>query len=259
MSSRERRVRFPGHGGIALAGLWEGPRPAPRGVLVMAHCFTCRKEYKILARLADALAPLGYATLRFDFAGLGESEGDFAATTLETNVEDLLAASRFAAGQGERLAALLGHSLGGAAALLAAQRLGGGLPVVVIGTSSASGRRIAERLSPAQQRELQETGRTEIRIGPASYPLARDFLEDLRNLSLEEVVGRGISPILVVHGTSDRIVPIHEGERLFAAAAEPKAFVAVPGGDHLLAERKEWATSLAAIMDGWFQMLPGGR
>ncbi|GAB4250552.1 MAG: hypothetical protein Kow00109_26470 [Acidobacteriota bacterium] len=220
----------------------------------MAHCFTCRKEYKILARLADALGPLGYGTLRFDFAGLGESEGDFAATTLESKVEDVLGAVRFVAEQGERLAALLGHSLGGAAALLAGERLLGRPPVIVLGASLEAGRRIAGRLSSGELRQLEESGVVEIRIGPAVYPLSREFLEDLRHLSLERPLRSGDFPFLVIHGTADTIVPIAEGERLFAVASEPKAFVAVPGGDHLLAERREWAASLAAIMDGWLQM-----
>ncbi|MEJ2078346.1 MAG: alpha/beta fold hydrolase [Acidobacteriota bacterium] len=249
---RPRRVQLEGHSGIELAGLLQPGRAPSKGALILCHCFTCSKDYKSLAWLSRALAELGFTVLRFDFAGLGESEGDFRDTNLSTDVEDALAAARWIENEThQRLTALIGHSMGGAAAILAASLRKETIPVAVLGTSYKVGDRIRRLLRPADLRTLELTGETSISIQDRLFPLTVEFLRDLEQYDLAGTVAGWRCPFMVIHGTADRIVPLSEGEQLYRAAAQPKSFVAVPGADHLFAASRSYTAALAQILAGW--------
>lgn len=252
---RPRRVRLKGHAGIELAGLLQPGRAPSRGALVLCHCFTCSKDYKSLAWLSRALAEQGFTVLRFDFAGLGESDGDFRDTNLSTDVEDALAAGRWIENEsGQPLVGLIGHSMGGAAVIQAAGRREAPVPVAVLGTSHQVGERIRRLLRPADLRTLELTGETSISIQDRLFPLTVEFLQDLEQHDLEKTVAEWRCPFMVIHGTGDKIVPLHEGEGLYRAASQPKSFVAVPEGDHLFASRRSLATALARVLAGWLEL-----
>ncbi len=252
LAKRPQRVRFQGHGGTELAGLFQPGRSPSRGTLILCHCFTCSKDFKTLAWLSRALAADGFCVLRFDFAGLGESEGDFRETTLSTDIEDLQAAIRWIELE-ERppLAGLVGHSMGGAAAILAARQHPVPLPVAVLGTSCRVGDRIRRLLRPGDLHALELTGETSVSIHGRLYPVTVEFLRDLDRHDLREAVTSWDCPLLVVHGTADRIVPLEEGQRLFEAAAHPKSFLGVPEGDHLFVGRRSFAPAIAQVLAGW--------
>jgi putative redox protein len=251
---RPRRVTFPGHRDIVLTGLFQpGRQPVPGGVLV-CHCFTCSKDYKVLSWLSRSLSELGYSVLRFDFAGLGESEGDFRETSLSTDVLDVAAAASWMADQGAAPAGLIGHSMGGAAAIQAATRLKSVRSVVTMGTSYRVGWRIRQLLRPADMDVLEREGETGIVINDRIYPVTREFMQDLESHSVLNTVSSWTKALLVVHGTADSVVPMADAEKLFEMARQPKAFWGIPDGGHLLDRQKDQITQLAEIVAGWIKL-----
>jgi len=241
------RVHFPGGGATQLSGvLHEAPASDPSTVL-LTHCFTCSKDYRVIVHIARQLSAEGFRVLRFDFAGSGESQGDFSETTLATNVSDLMAADAWLAARSLKASALLGHSLGGVAAILAAHLLPEVKAVGVIASPSSS-THLLELLPALESPEFSTLGSAEVTIGGRRVRITRDFVEELKRHSLEESTAGLGRPFLVVHGTDDRTVPISEGERLFSFARQPKSFFAVPGSDHLFsrAEHAELAGQATA-------------
>jgi len=252
MVPRPGKVEFIGHQGLKIAGLFQAaPATEVRQGVVLAHCFTCSKDFKVLAWISRGLAERGYSSLRFDFSGLGESEGDFRRTTLSTDIEDLAAAVRWMEAQGIETVALLGHSLGGAAAILAASRLPAVRSVVVLGTSWQVGWRVRQLLTPVRRRMLEETGEVELRINDRDFPITAAFLSDLERHSLKDVVATWDKGFLVVHGVEDDVVPLADSQLLFSSARNPKAFISVPDAGHLFAESRTRAHALSAMIAGW--------
>jgi len=204
-----------------------------------------------VARLAEALERRGYAVLRFDFTGLGESEGEFARTTLGTNVGDIVAAAHHMISLDLGPCTFVGHSLGGAATLLAARSLPTARALAVV----------AAPCSPEHVRRLFATqdvdaalggGHVEVELAGRRFSITREFLEDLERHPAAQRIGAIRRPLLVVHGTRDTIVAPEEGERIFAAAAQPKAFEPIVGGDHFLSgdgQTEEAAAVIAAFFD----------
>jgi alpha-beta hydrolase superfamily lysophospholipase len=241
-----RELTFPGSTGAQLNGILHAPDREARGSILLAHCFTCSKDLHTMTRLANGLLEAGYAVLRFDFTGLGESEGEFATTTVANDVRDLVAAATELIRQGYGPCGLLGHSLGGAATLLAAERLHTVRSVVTIGAPS----------SPSHVRHLFEDAEVEgervgVRIGGRHFEVAASFLEDLDDHDQRGAVAEIGRPLLVLHAVEDEIVPIEEGERIFAAARQPKAFHPLLDADHLLSGREAAERALRAVED-WF-------
>ena len=186
-----------------------------------------------MVRLAEALERRGYAVLRFDFTGLGESEGEFARTTVGTKIGDVIAAAHHLMSLDLGPCALVGHSLGGAATLLAARSLPTirALAVVAAPFSPAHVR----RLFTAQDVEAAlAQGQVEVELAGRQFPITREFLEDLERHPSADRIAELRRPLLVIHGTADAIVGPDEGERIFAAAMQPKAFEPIVGADHFL-------------------------
>lgn len=225
-------LRFVGAAGAELAGVLHRPDGAAHGSVLLAHCFTCSKDLHTMTRLSRTLTDGGYVVLRFDFTGLGSSEGDFVATTVSTNVGDLSRAALTLIELGVGPCALVGHSLGGAAALLAAQRLKTVRSVVALAAPSTPDH-VRHLLGPVEER-IESEGEATVTIAGRSFTVAEAFLADLGRHDQEASVGELGRPLLVVHPTADTVVPITEGERIFAAARQPKGFLPVPGADHLL-------------------------
>lgn len=239
-------LEFPGSTGTRLVGRLHVPEDRARGSVLMAHCFTCSKDLHTMTRLANGLAEAGYAVLRFDFTGLGESPGEFTQTTLAHDVRDLTAAASALIERGYGPCGLLGHSLGGAASLLAAARLHTVRSVVTLGSPS----------SPEHVRRLFDAtdgdGPTvTLRLGGRRFEVARSFLDDLETHDLAEAVAGLARPLLVVHAVDDEVVDVSEGERLFAAARQPKGFHPLEGADHLLSDRLAAERALRVIRE-WF-------
>jgi alpha-beta hydrolase superfamily lysophospholipase len=248
------RLAFAGTTGAELAAVFHpadpvGPGGAARGSLLVVHCFTCSKDLHTMTRLARGLAANGFAVLRFDFTGIGQSEGDFAETTLSTNVGDLGQAVACLREHGPAPFGLVGHSMGGAASLLAAGDLPALRSLAVIGAPSTAEH--VRHLFTGLEGQIETAGLAEVRIGERSFPISAEFLDDLERHEVERRTAELGRPLLVLHGLEDRVVEVGHGERLFAAARQPKAFVPLLGADHLLTGRQAAADAVGVLTD-WF-------
>jgi alpha-beta hydrolase superfamily lysophospholipase len=249
-----KRLRFPGVTGAPLAGVFHPPHPTDpdtgvRGSLLVVHCFTCSKDLNTMSRLARGLAGAGFAVLRFDFTGLGESGGDFSATTLSTNLGDLARAVACLEERAPGPIGLVGHSLGGAACLLAAGELAAVRSLVVIAAPSTAGH--VRGLFEGVEAEIDQAGSAWVRIGDRAFPISAGFLEDLERHEVERRTAELGRPLLVLHPLDDQVVAVTEGERIFALARQPKAFVPLLGTDHLLTSRRASTQTVSVLVD-WF-------
>ena len=242
-------VEFEGSGGHTLAARIERPRHgAIAGWALFAHCFTCGKDLKAARRIGRALADRGIAVLRFDFTGLGASEGEFAATTFSSNVGDLLAGADWLRTHYHGPRVLVGHSLGGAAVLAAAGDIPEVSAVATIG-APADPAHVRRQLGDAVD-EIRATGAADVDLGGRSLRVGRDFLDDIERWDLGRRVGRLGRALLVFHSPLDRVVAIEHARRLFEAARHPKSFVSLDSADHLLSDAAD-ADYVATVLEAW--------
>lgn len=246
MADKIERVRFIGGTGFELAGILHRPQARIFGNILMAHCFTCSKNMRITAYLARALSEAGYAVLRFDFTGLGDSKGDFADTTLASDIQDLLAAAAFMSDQGLAPQALIGHSLGAITAMFGADQIPSAQAVVMLG-SPADPEHLKTVFSPLLLQRIDATGRGEITIDGKDYPITREYLAELEKFDAPAQIANLNRPLLIVHGTADELVPISEAEKIFAQAAQPKFFVPIIQGNHLFSGANDFQFAFQAI------------
>ncbi|TVS08158.1 MAG: alpha/beta fold hydrolase [Phycisphaerales bacterium] len=242
------RYEFKSAEGQTLAGRLELPDGESAAFVVFAHCFTCTSKVKAATAVSRALCDRGFAVLRFDFTGLGDSEGDFANTNFSSNVDDLVAAAESLAQTHKSPGLLVGHSLGGAAALIAAKRLPDVKAVATIG-APADPAHLTHLLSENID-EIEEHGVAEVRIGGRPFTIKRDFIEDLKRQTLQQRVGGLNRPLLIFHAPTDRVVGIENARQLFEAAKHPKSFVSLDGADHLVTDVKD-ARFIAEVLTAW--------
>jgi putative redox protein len=242
------KLVFPNAEGIDLAGRLEMPDGKPLAYAIFAHCFTCSKDIAAATRISRGLAKKGLAVLRFDFTGLGNSEGDFANTNFSSNVEDLVAAANHLRQNKAAPSLLIGHSLGGAAVLAAAARIPEVKGVVTIGAPSDPGH-VAHLFSGSQE-EIDSTGEAEVQLGRRTFTIKKQFLEDIQEQRLLEVVRDLRVSLLVMHSPVDQTVGIEHAGHIYGAAKHPKSFVSLDPADHLLTQ-KEDSTYVAKIISAW--------
>ncbi len=247
--TRTERVHFEGANGDRLAARLEHPAGPPVAGALFAHCFTCSKDFKAVVRISRALAERGIAVLRFDFTGLGESEGDFADTTFSSNLEDLVAAARFMEGRYGGVEILIGHSLGGAAVLAVARRIESARAVATIGAPSDTGHLSETILRQAPELASQE--QAEVNIAGRSFRIRRQLIDDLNEHTLRECIAELGRPLLILHSPVDEVVGIGHARRIYEAARHPKSLVALDGADHLLLEREEDSRFVAGLLALW--------
>jgi len=245
----EERIRFTGAGENQLVGRIARPRDsAPRAWVLFAHCFTCGKHSAAAARISRALAERGFGVLRFDFTGLGESEGDFADTNFSSNIEDLVAAADWLRKHEGPVRVLIGHSLGGTAALEAATRIEDCVAVATIG-SPARADHVEQLLGDSSETILRD-GEAEVDLGGRPFTIRRQFVEDVRAHALPESV-RGLRrALLVLHSPGDTIVAVENAAELFRHALHPKSFVSLDSADHLLSDAAD-ARYAAEVIAAW--------
>ncbi len=250
---RSRRVSFPNRAGEPLAATLDLPdTESPGAFALYAHCFTCGRKLKSAVHIARALTARGLAVLRFDFTGVGDSGGDFAQTTLATNRDDLLTAAAWLADRHQAPRLLIGHSLGGAAALLAAPALPTVAAIAVLATPSEPSH--LGGVLAAKRAETLAHGEAELNLAGRPYRLRPAFFADLESTRLLDAVRALDRPLLILHAPGDPIVDVRHAAALFRAARHPKSFVALAGADHLLlAERdaRHAGEIIAAWADRW--------
>ncbi len=243
------RVTFAGADEQQLSGRMELPVDGRvRGCALFAHCFTCGKNARAAVELSRALTRRGIAVLRFDFTGLGESEGDFSQSGFTSNVADLVAAARFMAARYEAPSLLVGHSLGGAAAIRAATELDSVRALVTIGAPSDPAH--VEGLLTDAIAEIEASGSAEVRLGQRTLRIGRSLLDDIRASSLNDALDRLRAPLLIMHAPADAIVSIDHARRIYDRARHPKSFVSLDGADHLLTDPRD-SDYAAGVIAAW--------
>src|SRR6266851_3790373 len=242
------RFDFPNAEGQSLAALLDRPDREPRACALFAHCFTCGKDVHAARRIAEGLTALGIAVLRFDFTGLGASEGEFANTTFSSNVADLVAAANALRRRGRAPSILIGHSLGGAAVLAAAHDVPEARAVVTIAAPCDPAH--VTGLFKDHLDDIGAKGEVEVALAGRPFRIRRAFLDDIAEQNLTERIARLHKALLIFHSPTDDIVGIENAGHIFAAAMHPKSFVSLAGADHLLSRRSD-ATYVANVLHAW--------
>ncbi|WP_288830926.1 alpha/beta hydrolase [uncultured Paraburkholderia sp.] len=240
---------FDGPHGYRLAGRLELPDGQSRGWAILAHCFTCGKDSLAASRVARALAAHGIGVLRFDFAGLGNSGGNFADTTFAADVDDLIAAGNAMTRDGKPPSILVGHSLGGAAVLMAAGQMSGIRAVVTLAAPFDTGH-VLHQFAPQSRETIETHGEAEVLLAGRPFVVRKSFVDDLACHNLESRIAGLRIPLLVLHSPLDSTVGIKNAARILAAAKHPKSFISLDDADHLLTRRAD-ADYAAAMISTW--------
>ena len=248
MSARSVRMTFPGSLGHELAARLDLPPAEIRAYALFAHCFTCTKDSLAARHIATALTSLGVAVLRFDFTGLGSSEGEFQNTNFSSNVEDLVGAADHLRQHYRAPALVIGHSLGGAAVLAAAARIPETKAIVTIGAPSD----VAHVLQHfrAKLDDIERDGIANVTLAGRTFPISRTLLEDAKGHALQQHIANLRRALLVMHAPRDLTVGIEHATAIFLAARHPKSFVSLDDADHLLSHKRD-AVYAAEVIAAW--------
>jgi putative redox protein len=244
------RFDFPNARGLRLAAVLDHPPEEPRAYALFAHCFTCGKDNLGASRIAQALAAHGIAVLRFDFTGIGASEGEFANAGFSANVADLVAAADHLRRTHQAPAMLIGHSLGGAAVLAAAAEIPEARAVVTIAAPADPAH--VTGLFKDRIPEINANGEAEVLLAGRSFRVRREFLDDVAEQRLIERIGGLRKALLVLHSPTDDSVGIDNANRIFTAAKHPKSFISLADADHLLSRRSD-AAYVGNVIAAWVE------
>lgn len=252
------RVEFPGHDGSLLAARLDTPPQAPRAWALFAHCFSCSKDLKAARLIAAALTEAGIGVMRFDFTGLGRSEGDFANTNFSTNIQDIHAAARWLDAEYGGPQLLVGHSLGGAAMIVAAGALDQVKAVATIG-APAHADHVLKQISRDALKEIEATGEAEVTLAGRDFRIRRQFVEDVKGASVTDAARDLDRPLLILHAPLDEIVGLDNATQLFTAARHPKSFISLDQADHLLSAPSD-ARRAGQLIGAWAEpyVFPSG-
>ena len=243
------KVSFTNKDEEQLAGRLELPLDQkPHNFVIFAHCFTCTKNLTAVKNVGRALTNAGFGVLRFDFTGLGESEGEFENTNFSGNVDDLIEAANFLEENYQAPTLIIGHSLGGAAAIFAASKLESIKAVAVINSPSDPSH-VMHLLKDSEQ-EITKNGKARVNLGGVDFTIKKQFLDDLENNTLKDVVSDLRKALLILHSPQDNTVGIKNAEKIYIAAHHPKSFVSLDGVDHLLS-KKEDSKYVGEVIAGW--------
>jgi putative redox protein len=244
-----QRLHFKNPDGNRLAARLDLPLDdKPTAFAVFAHCFTCTKNFNAVVNINRALAMHGIAVLRFDFTGLGESEGDFSDTNFSTNVADLVSAAKFLEEYYEAPRLLIGHSLGGAAVIQAAQKIESVEAVSTIAAPSEFTGLL--RLLNQPFENLEKDAVATINIAGSNFKIKKQFLDDLRKENMEETIRALKKPLLIFHSPVDQVVSIDHAAKIFTSARHPKSFISLDKADHLLSNRED-SLYVGSVLAAW--------
>ncbi len=242
------RFQFPGEGGHMLAAALDLPDAAPTAYALLAHCFTCGKDVLAAKRIAEGLTARGIAVLRFDFTGIGASEGEFANSSFTSNVADLLHAADYLRETYQAPALLIGHSLGGAAILAAASRIPEAKAVATIAAPSDPAH--VTHFFRDRIEDIRAQGEVEVQLAGRPFRIRREFLDDVSSHMLTQHIHSLHKALLIFHSPTDDTVGIDNATQIFLAAKHPKSFISLTGADHLLTQKRD-AHYVADMIATW--------
>jgi putative redox protein len=246
-----QKVIFQNKEGHNLVGRLElPPDQHPHNYVIFAHCFTCNKNLSAIKNIGKALTSKGFGVLRFDFTGLGESEGDFADTNFSGNVEDLIAAAEYLKVNYQAPTLMVGHSLGGAAVIFAAAEIDSVRAVATIGAPSDPSH--VKHLLKSEIEEIKTSGKAVVNLSGRDFTIKKQFLEDLETKSLPDTAKKLRKALLVMHSPQDDTVGIKNAEEIYHGAKHPKSFVSLDDADHLLMNKKD-SVYAGEVIAGWAQ------
>ncbi|MEH6457916.1 MAG: bifunctional alpha/beta hydrolase/OsmC family protein [Cocleimonas sp.] len=250
------KVEFKNNQGETLAGLLETPDSTEGAIryAIFAHCFTCSKDVAAASRISRSLSRKGIAVFRFDFTGLGNSDGDFANTNFSSNVEDLLAAAKMLEDEYQAPSLLIGHSLGGAAVLSAAHHLPKVKAIATIGSPATADH--VQHLFMSAVPELEAKGEARVRIGMREFNIKKQLIDDLNQNTSADHIGNLRRPLLIFHSPIDSIVSVDEAAKIYGAAKHPKSFISLDDADHLLSNRDD-SEYVGATLAAWAERYIG--
>jgi len=248
MGVRSDKIEFPGASGATLAARLDTPQGLIRAYALFAHCFTCSKDIFAAARISQGLAERGIAVLRFDFTGLGHSDGEFANTNFSSNVADLLAAVSWLRETHEAPAIVVGHSLGGAAVLAAAKSIPEAKAIATIGAPSDPSH-VSHNFETAIA-EIRDKGEADVTLGGRPFTIKQQFLDDIAEQKIAKSIADMRKALLVFHAPLDNQVGVENAGNIFQAAKHPKSFVSLDNADHLLSRRED-AAYVAEVISSW--------
>jgi len=249
MTPKFRKATFQGATGAKLAGRVDLPSGvSPKAYCLFAHCFTCNHNLKAIAYIVRTLTQAGLAVFRFDFTGLGDSQGDFADTSFSTNVNDLVAAARFLEADFEAPRLLIGHSFGGTASLQAAHLINSVRAVVTIGSPSDP-RHVTQHFD-GHLEQIKQQGQAQIVLAGRPFTFKQQFLDDLQTVDMPRVLKTLRKPLLILHAPADDTVNLEHAGKMFQAARHPKSFISLDQTDHLMT-RSEDACYVGRLIVAW--------
>lgn len=248
MAKRRINLEFPGSDGLTIAGILEIPESTPHAFVLFAHCFTCGKDVVAASRISRYLVERGFAVLRFDFTGVGKSEGEFADSNFTSNVKDLLFAANFLREDYLAPALLIGHSLGGAAVLSAASEIPEARGVVTIGAPADPNHVMKQFVCEVPV--IEEHGEAVVSLANRDFTIKKQFLDDLNAQNQMDKISHLHKALLVFHSPVDETVNISEAEKIYVTAKHPKSFVSLDTADHLLTSAQD-AEYVAATIAAW--------
>lgn len=255
MQMSSERFEFANADGRALSAVLNRPEEGvTRGYALVAHCFTCSKDLRGLRNLARGLNEVGLATVRFDFTGLGQSEGAFEETTFASDVEEVVRAARMMRERYEGPGLLVGHSLGGAAVLSAAGQIESARAVATVAAPSEPA--ALKRHLAAHLEEVAQQGRATVKLGGRPFEITEEFVADLEGHDLRRRVAELGIPLLVMHAPDDRVTAIDHATALFQAAEKERSFISLDGMDHLLSDDED-ARYVGRLIGTWASRFMG--
>lgn len=235
--------------GEELAARLDTPDDTPKAYVLFAHCFTCGKDLSSINRIARALNDQGIALFRFDFTGLGVSNGDFANTNFSSNIGDLLAAVDFMRQTYEAPRIMMGHSLGGTAILAAAGKVAEVQAVATIGAPCDTAH--VQHHFASSREEIMEKGEAEVTLVGRPFRIQRQFIEDIENQNMATTIKALKKPLMIFHSPTDETVGVENAKMIYEAAMHPKSFMSLDGADHLLMARAEDGIFVANVLAAW--------
>lgn len=244
-----QRVTFNNESGVRLAGIIDSPETAPNAYAVFAHCFTCSKDLKAIVKISRQLAKRDIAVLRFDFSGIGNSGGKFSESNFESNLTDLTSAVQWLSENHAPPKLVIGHSLGGAAAMATASKLKSVQCLATLASPSCT-KHLAEFLS-SQNADIEKLGQGPVSIGGRDHIISTQMLDSFRNFDLESSIREIELPHLILHSPTDKTVKYSHAENLFQWSRGPNTLLTLPGSDHLLLNQKQDASWVADCIATW--------